>query len=201
MKYEDYYKQPEVKVLESNESTPNIIPWFFNLFGFMAIQAGAIFLLGKLLNEVLRGLLVLAFFIIVFISLIRIRWTSKLFLIAPQPVFFDNDYTLVKFPHFIKKLVIKDLESILFILQNDVVKQNHSKESLRKYEPGNLYHNQNVMDQIRINKTEFFIEILNKEDQINFLKFANQMHHFNKKTRLIVDRDEIKLPVDINTRF
>lgn len=57
------------------------------------------------------------------------------------------------------------------------------------------------VDHMKIDREIYYFQIQSNEDKINYFNFINQLHFFNKKTKLIIGRDEIPLPVNPNQKF
>ncbi|MEL6986965.1 MAG: hypothetical protein AAGK97_03965 [Bacteroidota bacterium] len=192
----EYLKQPKIKILSSNLKQRHQYIYAKYMLGLILFLVLMVFITGPLLSKMQRAIFVIVFFAYAFVEMKRFEWTTHKPLLNAKNAVLKNDYTEIELPD-ADVLKIKSIEQIVFKLQGDI-EGNPIKDGIRAFNPGDLHHNQIVMDQIHINENVFFVEILNKEDQHNFLKFANQMHHYNKKAKLFIASEEIELPVDIN---
>ena len=95
-------------------------------------------------------------------------------------------------------IIIRNIEYILFVYYGDNKYENRKN---RRILTGESNFDRLHFDHIKMDRKEVFFDISSEEDKVDLFNFINQMHFFNRRTKLIIGRDEIPLPVDPNQKF
>ena len=195
----EFYKQPKLQAIRArlqplNKNYSCLQRLFF--LGCTIVLIG----ITVLIPDPYKGTYLSVLYGLAFITFIFYQLKAFSFLYSKIPIQFQNDFQelLIQGKEPIK---IKEVDRITFFYLGDVEKQRLLSQSLVRKISSDASHNRFFVDHLKINNEEIFFEIKSQEDKKNYFNFINQMHYFNPKTKLIVGRDEISLPVDPNQVF
>jgi hypothetical protein len=195
----EFYKQPKLQAIRArlqplNKNYSCLQRLFF--LGCTIVLIG----ITVLIPDPYKGTYLSVLYGLAFIAFIFYRLKAFSFMYSKIPIQLQNDFQelMIEGKEPIK---IKEAERITFLYLGDVGEHRFFRQTLVRRISTDASHNRFFVDHLKINHDEIFFQIKTQEDKVNYFNFINQMHYFNPKTKLIVGRDEIPLPVDPNQVF